>query len=171
MTNANDQLALATTALVDLHNGYPHKEIAAAQGLGLTTLITELVDAQRSSGYDDEGAWDIEGTRHIPVAATTRPSGLLAKFLALLDAADAVKVDGGPLLTSWDISETTGARDNQIVRFAWESEGLCFSAILTEEGIAQGTYNAATGEFIVEDMEGETTTVVLHALSALKLAD
>lgn len=170
MTNVDNQLALATTALVDLHKGYPHKEIAAQEGLGLTTLITELVGAQRSRGYDDEGAWDMEGTFHIPVAATTRPYGLLAQFLQLLEAAKAVQVDGGPLLTSWDISDTTGAPDNQIINFSWESEGVTFGATLTEEGIAKGTYNPATGEFIVEDKDGETTTIVLFTLNAMKLA-
>lgn len=53
----SDLLALATTALVDLSNGYPEQEIAAVYGTGLKTLIGELARFQRKHGYDDDGTW------------------------------------------------------------------------------------------------------------------
>lgn len=65
-------LAIATTALRDLHMGYPPKEIAAATGQGLEVLLTDLVTHLRGQGIDDEGGWDCDATNGIAVAATSK---------------------------------------------------------------------------------------------------
>lgn len=59
-------LALATTALVDLKNGWPAKEISSTHGTGLDQLIDELAHFQRGQGYDDEGAWGDKPTEEAP---------------------------------------------------------------------------------------------------------
>lgn len=61
-------LALATAGLRDLHVGFPESEIASSNGVGLDCLLRELVGHLRSRGYDDEGGWDCEATKDIPVA-------------------------------------------------------------------------------------------------------
>lgn len=64
-------LALATTALRDLHMGYPPKEIAALNGQGLAELLKDCVTFLRGQGIYDEGGWDCAETEHIQV---THPS-------------------------------------------------------------------------------------------------
>jgi hypothetical protein len=60
-------LALATTGLVDLHNGYPPKEVAATHGTGLGRLIAGLVTLLRARGVDDDGGWNCPETSDIVV--------------------------------------------------------------------------------------------------------
>lgn len=61
-------LCCATTAVRDLDAGYQSKDIAAPfGGQGLDSLMIECVTHLRSQGENDDGAWDIEATRNIPV--------------------------------------------------------------------------------------------------------
>ncbi len=55
-----DRLYIATVALRDLQVGFPHDEIAAVHGTGLSNLVRELVDYLRENGIDDEGALDCD---------------------------------------------------------------------------------------------------------------
>ena len=61
------RLEIATTALCDLHKGYPPGELAAENGKGIKPLLRELVTELRRRGSCDEGAWDTEFTTGIPV--------------------------------------------------------------------------------------------------------
>lgn len=63
-----DLLATATTAIFDLHNGYPESELASSQGTGFDALATELVATLRGRGIDDEGAWTVPATEGISVS-------------------------------------------------------------------------------------------------------
>lgn len=67
-------LALCATALRDLNMGYQHREIAANSGHGLDVLLADAVAHLRGLGIDDEGGWDCEATRGIPVAAGDQSS-------------------------------------------------------------------------------------------------
>jgi hypothetical protein len=62
-------IATATTALRDLHIGYPQREIAAfGGGTGLDVLLREMVAELRGRGIDDEGGLTCAVTEDIPVA-------------------------------------------------------------------------------------------------------
>jgi hypothetical protein len=67
-------LALATTGLVDLHNGYPPKEFAAIHGTGLGRLIAQLVTLLRARGVDDDRGWSCPETSDIPVVFGGSPA-------------------------------------------------------------------------------------------------
>ena len=89
-------------------------------------------------------------------------------FHATLAKAQAVSIDNGPLLTSWDTSEVTGDPDNQIVHFSWsDDDGSEYSAIFTEGGISNATV-AEDGTLHCEDHEGEQCTISLYTLQQLK---
>lgn len=82
----------------------------------------------------------------------------LDTFFAFLAAADAVSVDDGALLTSWDTDSRNGEPDNQVANFSWTDGEGNFSSILTEEGIANGTFDTE-GKFVCEDAAGEPTVI------------
>ncbi len=87
-------------------------------------------------------------------------------FLALLQAADAVSVDDGALLTEVQIEPLTGDPDNQVVCFSW-TDGECdYQDILTEGGIAAGEFQE-DGRFVVGNYEGEPTTIRFFAIEPL----
>lgn len=60
-------LALAATALRDLHQGYPEDELAGHSGKGLAHLLPDIVTHLREHGINDEGGWDCDLTDGIPV--------------------------------------------------------------------------------------------------------
>jgi hypothetical protein len=63
-------LAVATTAIRDLYMGYPQGEIAAPSGMGMKTLLRDLVTHLRENGIDDEGSWDCDATEGVEVRKT-----------------------------------------------------------------------------------------------------
>lgn len=65
MSKCMELLAFATTALRDIHTGYPDKEIVAPSGMGLKTLLCDLVGYLRENGVDDEGGWECDATEGI----------------------------------------------------------------------------------------------------------
>lgn len=67
MSKCMELLAIATTAIRDLHKGYPEKEIAAPSGTGVEALLRELVTYLRENGVDDEGGWGCDATEGIEV--------------------------------------------------------------------------------------------------------
>lgn len=73
-SQAMEMLALATTALRDLSAGYPAKEISGRSGMGLTTLLKDLVMFCRDNGIDDEGGWGLDA-RDNPDSATVPGTG------------------------------------------------------------------------------------------------
>ena len=90
----------------------------------------------------------------------------IEKFFALLEAAGAVTVDDGALLTDWEVEARTGDPDNQVVRFSW-TDGECdYSDILTEGGIAAGVFDDE-GQFVAENHEGEKTAIQFYMLERL----
>jgi hypothetical protein len=68
-----DLLCCAATALRDLYNDWPHREIASPQGKGLDDLLRVLVTHLRGKGVDDDGGWDCDATEGIAVAAPAGP--------------------------------------------------------------------------------------------------
>lgn len=88
-------------------------------------------------------------------------------FLALLAAADAVTIDEGALLTGITAEPVVGTPENEVVCFNW-TDGECdYIDVLTEDGIANGTFNE-DGKFICENRDGDLTTVRFFKLTALK---
>jgi hypothetical protein len=70
MSKCMELLATAATAIRDLYMGYPHDEIAAPSGMGVKTLIRDLVTYLRENGVDDEGSWDCDVTEDIEIRKT-----------------------------------------------------------------------------------------------------
>lgn len=96
---------------------------------------------------------------------------MLTQMLALLAQAQIAYIDGSPALDKWDRAEATGQPDNQVVRFSWEQDGDLYEVKLTEEGLAQATFNAEEGVFEIPDHEGEPTKLFLATLIPLTLVE
>ena len=93
-------------------------------------------------------------------------SNNIEKFLSLLNAADAVTIDDGAMLTDMVAEPLTGNPDNQVVCFTW-TDGECdYSDILTEGGIAGGVFDS-DGKFVAENSEGEKTVIRFFAVERL----
>jgi hypothetical protein len=90
----------------------------------------------------------------------------LEKFFAFLNAADAVTVDDGAMLPSWEIFERNGELTNQVARFSWTDGEYEFSAILDESGIANGTFDEE-GQFVCEDHENERTAIRFYKVQRI----
>jgi hypothetical protein len=74
-------LAVATTAIRDQYMGFPDDEIVAPSGMGIRTLLRDLVTYLRENGVDDEGGWDCDATEDIAVKETPdfKPFTLVVK--------------------------------------------------------------------------------------------
>ena len=60
-------LYLAATALRDHYVGFPDSEIVAESGMGMRTLLRDIVQYLRESGVDDDGGWACDATKDINV--------------------------------------------------------------------------------------------------------
>lgn len=98
-------------------------------------------------------------------------SSKVAKFMKLLETADIVVVDDGPMLSDWEIASVEGTPDNEVAYFSWESEGESFSAILTEEGIEGATYDPEKKAFFLTDHEGNDLKINLGQYTPLAAED
>ncbi|NEX60119.1 hypothetical protein [Noviherbaspirillum galbum] len=94
------------------------------------------------------------------------PASPNAALYALLASADLVTIDGGPYVQNWDIATETGDPENQVVLFHWENEGLIFTTILTEGGIAAGRLKDEC--FVCDDFEGEPTIIRFFKVREIK---
>jgi hypothetical protein len=93
----------------------------------------------------------------------------IERFLNLLSTASAVTVDDGAMLTDIVAEELTGAPDNEVVLFTWTNGDSDYSDILTERGIAEGTFDS-DGKFIAENREGEKTVIRFFTVERLNEA-
>lgn len=90
----------------------------------------------------------------------------ITKFFDLLEAAGAVTVDDGAMLTDWDTAELTGEPGSQAVHFSWTDGEHSYSDSLTEGGIAKGVFDS-DGKFVAENFEGEKTVIRFFAVERL----
>lgn len=90
----------------------------------------------------------------------------IERIECLLGEASVVVVDGGPLLQNWDWSAPVGDADNQVLRLRWTDVEGDFSAVLTEGGIAAGSFDEV-GRFCCEDHEGAVTCLEFFRLSPI----
>jgi hypothetical protein len=79
----------------------------------------------------------------------------------LLERTDAVRIDGGPVLDSWDWDE------DGTLTFRWENDGLDYSSVHDEENLK---YLEVIGKGVLRmaDCEGETTDITLLTLTLLE---
>lgn len=166
----SEWLALATSALVDLAKGYPHKEIGAATGQGLDQLITELVTVQRAQGIDDDGAWDCDATQGIPVVASQPRTVSAEAFLSMVENAGAYYIGDSPLLMAVSVYPLNGEADNEVIYASWESTEFTFSVTVTEEGLRNVVYDPQKQAYLVIDREGDELEVKLFNLIAIEPA-
>lgn len=170
LLNPSEWLALATTALVDLAKGYPHKEIGAAKGQGLDQLIKELVTVQRTHGINDEGTWDCEATQGITVLASQPRTVSAEKFLSMVEIAGAYYIGDSPLLTEVSVCPLNGDANNEVIYASWESEKFTFSVTVTEEGLRNVVYDPQKQAYLLSDSEGDELEIKLFNLIEIEPA-
>ena len=74
-------LMFAASGLRDKLKHYPDSEICALHGrMGLDVLVRDVVRHLRERGVDDEGAWECDATKDIPVS----PAGSAGQDLSVL---------------------------------------------------------------------------------------
>jgi hypothetical protein len=88
---------------------------------------------------------------------------MMTKFLSLLARAQVVTMDTG-VAVDVQMAEVTGQPENQVVRISWTEEGRgAFGTALTEEGLAQVTFDATAGTFKLDDYEGDPVVLKLKS--------
>jgi len=93
----------------------------------------------------------------------------IERLFSLLNAASAVTIDDGAMLTDFETEQPTGDPDNQVVRFTW-TDGECdYSDSLTEAGITAGLFDS-DGKFIADNSEGDKTVIRFFAIDPLNQA-
>ncbi len=93
----------------------------------------------------------------------------IERLFHLLNAASAVTIDDGVMLTDFEVEKLTGDPDNQVVRFTW-TDGECdYSDCLTEAGITAGLFDS-DGKFIADNSEGDKTVIRFFAIEPLNQA-
>lgn len=90
----------------------------------------------------------------------------IERLLILLNAASAVTVDHGAMLTDFETEPVTGDPNNPVVRFTWTDGERNYSDILTEGCIAKGMFDSE-GRFIAKNSEGENSVVSFFAIKPL----
>lgn len=81
------------------------------------------------------------------------------QFMEALGKADAITANS-PLLTHWDTADLTGEPDNEVVHLSWvDDDGNTYRCILTEGGIADGTWTDEA--FCCYDSEGDTVSITM----------
>jgi len=90
----------------------------------------------------------------------------IERLLIMLNAASAVTVDHGAMLTDFETEPITGDPNNQVVRFTWTDGERDYSDILTEDGIAKGIFDSE-GRFIAKNSEGEKSVISFFAIKPL----
>lgn len=166
----SEWLALATTALVDISKGYPHKEIGGATGPGLSQLIKELVTVLRAQGIKDDGSWDCDATQGIPVCSNHPRTVSAEAFLSMVENAGAYYVGDSPLLMEVSVYPLNGEADNEVIHASWESEEFSFSVTVTEEGLRNVVYDPQKQAYLVIDKEGDELEVKLFNLVEIEPA-
>jgi hypothetical protein len=81
----------------------------------------------------------------------------------MLQKADAVRIDGGPLLDDWDISPIEGISDIEIARFSWEDASEECYVSLTEDSFNNGVW-LKDGTFQCRDSEGILYKIEMFSL-------
>ena len=88
------------------------------------------------------------------------------KFLALLNFANAVTVDDGPMLVGITAEKLTGDPANDVVCFTWTDGEVDYIDILTEGGIANGVFES-DGKFVAENRDGEESVIRFYSVEPL----
>lgn len=88
---------------------------------------------------------------------------MMTKFLSLLARADVVTLGTGACVEV-TVAAVTGTPENEVVQLYWTgASGAAYSIVLTEEGLAGITFDAASASFKVDDDEGESVELKLTA--------
>lgn len=81
----------------------------------------------------------------------------MSAFIYALNNADVIRVDGGPLLTSFEHDE-----DDEVVTFRWVDEEDQTEVVIPREGIASVEYKG--NGFLVSDVDGEPVKIEVFSL-------
>lgn len=90
-------------------------------------------------------------------------------FIKLLQSADCIRVDGGPLLTNWNLNPNEKNPDDVVLSLNWvDSEGLQFDEDFTNESIGKLTVREDHA-LIIENTVAERTVLQLFRLDKLAI--
>jgi hypothetical protein len=130
----------------------------ASSGSNTVSWISSLCPG----GFGSLGASSSSGFNLEKIMTTTGPLLQTKRdlFLAFLKRADSVTVDSGDQFRQWSINERTGH-----IWIGVEEEKE-YSLILTESGIANGTYTP-DGKFVCLDQEGKQVVIRFFTLECL----
>ena len=93
----------------------------------------------------------------------------IERLFSLLNAASAITIDEGAMLTDFETANITGDPDNQVAHFTWTNGECDYSDSLTEAGIAAGLFDS-DGKFIADNSEGDKTVIRFFAIEPLNQA-
>lgn len=95
--------------------------------------------------------------------------GPVESIMQVIGQAGALQTLESPLLVYWETSEITGEPENEILKLVWESDGLRYRVVFTEEGIAAGEW--LDNGYRCKDSEGENEYIEFFTLSPLTAAN
>ena len=154
---------------------------AKAQVLGFASTVEMLSHqawiegnqkrfADEKAFQSSKAAQERRQAANVPDSTWVRPESgqeTMQTVVRLLEVADAVTVDDGAVLTTWDSSPISGDPENQIAHFSWCDEDHNFGCSLDEAGVAGGSF-AEDGTFSCTDTEGEPVTLKFYELKVLQ---
>lgn len=88
------------------------------------------------------------------------------QFLDLLERADAVSVDDGPILTSWGISNAEGEDTNEIAAFSWTDGDYEYWYKITEKAVHEGHFDK-NGVFVTSETIENETNIRFYTLNRI----
>lgn len=117
-----------------------------------------------------KAAQDQRQAANVPDSTWVRPESgqeAMQAVVRMLEVADAVTLDDGAVLRTWDSSPISGDPENQIAHFSWCDEDYNFGCSLDEAGVTSGSF-AEDGTFSCTDTEGEPVTLKFYELKVLQ---
>lgn len=98
---------------------------------------------------------------------TTEEQQRVQKVFDMINSAEVIQIDNGPLLNSWLSDEVKGDPDNEVFDFSWhDSEGHLYGINFTEANLLYA--HVEDGLILCADSEGEATKLALYHLSRVK---
>lgn len=131
-------------------------------------VLVEVIRASAKPLHKETGnnQADYESLRDLVESSLKSRAYNIALFFQMIDAASAVSVDDGCLLTDWETYGPTGDPDNEIARFSWTDGESDFSDVFTERGVADGEFSE-DGRFVLENAEGDTSVIRFYSTEKL----
>lgn len=120
-----------------------------------------------------KGFFQVEDLQEITqqmVAEARRAYMTPQRVIYWLAKADAVQIDGGPLIHDWNQQDITGDSDNEFLLFSWESEGDEYTTSITEGACRDAVFEYNIKALVLPDSEGNEVTIMAYNLDQMMFA-